>query len=343
MAEDLVRIGFIGCGTHATGNLYPMLKYAHCQLVATCDLKEELARRNAEVFGAKAFYTDYRKMLATEKLDGVIVVGPVDVHFQASSEALKLGLPVLVEKPPAFTVADTSKLVELARKHNTFVMAAYMKRFGVTYRKILDLVAQGRFKLSAATIRYTSWVGSDLAGIMLYMAVHPIDLMIAFFGAPTEVTSSLFDDNGAICVHLMLRFADGRWATVIVGCHGPRIQERAEFYGVIDGKHGSFYVDNVFDMELHTAGMKGTETIGNDLTAFEVQYDLEDIKMWRPDCGIPSHHSNGSFAGGYAGEVREFVNAIREKRRPTPSNEDLLPTMKVVEAVLAKPNGTTRL
>ena len=79
------NIGFVGCGSHSTNNLYPMLKYSRCRLAAVCDLNEELARRNATIFGASKIYTDADKMLEGEKLDGVIVVGPPDMHHAVGS------------------------------------------------------------------------------------------------------------------------------------------------------------------------------------------------------------------------------------------------------------------
>ena len=50
------------------------------KLVAACDLRDEF-RAPIERMGAK-FYTDYRRMLDTEKLDGVVVACP-----QSSSRA----------------------------------------------------------------------------------------------------------------------------------------------------------------------------------------------------------------------------------------------------------------
>jgi predicted dehydrogenase len=58
-------IGFIGCGGQAMANLYPhAASIPEMELVACCDLKPELAQRNAERFGAKAWYTDYEEMLS---------------------------------------------------------------------------------------------------------------------------------------------------------------------------------------------------------------------------------------------------------------------------------------
>lgn len=344
MANDrVVRVGFIGCGTHATNNLMPMLKYAACEFAAVCDLNEPLARRNAAIFGAKSAYSDYHAMLDQEKLDAVMVCGPFELHHQAGSEVLSRGLPLFVEKPPAGDLASTIQMVELARRNQTFFMTAFMKRFALTYRKVWEFAQAGRAKLSSGLFRYTHWAGMDLRGTMLGMAVHPIDLAISYFGRPTEVTSCVYQAGTTPCVHLTLRFADGRWAAVIVGCHGPRIQEHVELFGQMDGKDGCFVIDNVLHMELHTAGQGGVDVTAPSLAQIQPTFDLEDIKVWRPDLGIPNMAQCSTFAGGYAGEIREFVNAVRQGRHSVPANEDVIPTMQVVDAVLKTPNGVTRL
>ena len=70
-----LRVGFIGCGNHATGSLYPnLVTIPEADLVACCDLVEEKARRNAERFDVPHWYTDYDSMLKEHELDAVFVV-----------------------------------------------------------------------------------------------------------------------------------------------------------------------------------------------------------------------------------------------------------------------------
>ncbi|NSW78645.1 MAG: Gfo/Idh/MocA family oxidoreductase [Chthonomonadetes bacterium] len=74
MAEvSKARIAFVGCGGHATHSLFPAVhQIPEMELVAVCDLREELAQRNARWFGALRWYTDVATMLNQEDLDGVV-------------------------------------------------------------------------------------------------------------------------------------------------------------------------------------------------------------------------------------------------------------------------------
>jgi len=344
------EVGFVGCGSHATNNLYPMLKYSRCRLAAVCDLNEALARRNAAVFGASSVYADAEKMLAEQKLDGVLVVGPPEMHYQVGMKVLHRGIPLFIEKPPAPDLKKAEELVQLAGANGTFVMTGFMKRHGLTYAKIRSFVTGGQFAPAAGLFRYTHWAATNLNGMLMGMSIHPIDLAISFFGDVAEVTSCWRQEGGMGSLGLILRFTSGRFAQLVLGS-AVRIQERVEITGVMQGKPAVFIVDNVQHMELHTAGLGGVDLVAfkdgkwttPELYEIQPKFDLDDIKVWRPDYAIPNMAQNSPFLVGYAGEIREFADAILEKREPCPGTEDTLKAMRVIDAILANPNATSRL
>lgn len=347
---DLANIGFVGCGSHATNNLYPMIKYSRCRLQAVCDLREDLARRNAEIFGGKSVYTDVDKMLAEQTLDGVIVVGPPQMHYDVGKKVLQRGIPLLLEKPPAPDLAMTKELVALAKANKTILMTAFMKRFGLCYAKIREFIREGKFVPASGVFRYTHWAGGEPPSMLLGMSIHPIDLAISFFGDVAEVSSFWNDEKPMTSLGLVLRFKSGKFAHLVLGS-AVRIQEHVEITGMMEGKSAVFYVDNVQHMEMHTAGRNGIDLVcdkkGNwgerQLYEIEPDFDLQDIQVWRPDYALPNMGQNSPFLVGYAGEIHEFAEAILEKREPYPSTDDTVKAMEVIDAVSSNPNGTTKL
>jgi predicted dehydrogenase len=135
MAEvKKARIAFVGCGGHATHSLFPAVhRIPEMELVAVCDLREELAQRNARWFGAQHWYTDVATMLAKEELDGVVIVGPPQMHYEVGKQCLDAGLPIFVEKPSALSYALARDLAEHADRKGLWGAVAYMKRFAVGY------------------------------------------------------------------------------------------------------------------------------------------------------------------------------------------------------------------
>ncbi|MEI8315473.1 MAG: Gfo/Idh/MocA family oxidoreductase [Verrucomicrobiota bacterium] len=338
------RVAFIGCGSHATNNLFPMLKYARCRLDSVCDLNETLARRNAQIFGAEAVYTDARRLLDDRKLDGVFVVGPPAMHYEVGRQVLERGLPLFVEKPPAPTLAQTQELADLAHRHGTFFMAGFMKRFGMTYRKAQELMTSGQFVPAAARFQYGHWAMSDLRSMLLGMCSHPLDLALTFFGPATSVSSALYrDERQAISLAVTLRFASGRWAQLMLDAAQPRIQERVEISGTMDGNNALLVMDNVDRLELHQQKHNGIDLLAPSLDTINPQFDLADIQVWRPDNGLPNMAQTRHFNQGFAGEVREFIDAIIEKRPAVPGAAESLAVMRLIETIAANPDGASNL
>jgi myo-inositol 2-dehydrogenase/D-chiro-inositol 1-dehydrogenase len=329
-----VRVAFIGCGSHATNNIYPMLKYARCRLDSVCDLNETLARRNAQIFGAEAVYIDARRLLDERKVDGVFVVGPPAMHHEIGRQVLERGLPLFVEKPPAPTLAQAEELVALARQHHTILMVGFMKRHGMTYQKARAMMATGEFVPAAGFFRYGHWPMDNLNSMLLGMGSHPIDLAISFFGDVKSVSSTLARDaRKVISLAVTLEFTSGKWAQLMLDASQPRIQERVEISGTCAGGNALMIIDNVERMELHRQGQRGIDVLA-ELYEIQPQFDLADIQMWRPDNGIPNMGQTRHFFQGFAGEVREFVDAILEQREPYPNGDESLKTMRVIATIL---------
>ncbi len=343
MTPNTARIGFVGCGTHSTNNLYPMLKYTRARLDAVCDLDRGLAERNARVFGAASVYTDAGKMLEERRPEGVFVVGPPELHYRVARQALAMGIPVFVEKPPAPTLAQARELAGLARANGTFLMCGFMKRHGLTYRKVRELITSGQLTPAALRINYSHGTGSnDISGILPIMSIHAIDLAISLFGEVRTVQSTLYTTERSYSLAVTLTFASGRWAQLTLDASQPRIQERLELSGTMNGGNALVVVDNVDRMELHLPTHGGTD-LNNDLNAIEPAVHLDGIQVWRPDNGIPNMQQTRHFIQGFAGEVREFVDAIIGKREPYPGTEDSLKAMEVIDAIVRNPNRTVDL
>ena len=312
-----------------------MLKYSRCRLTAVCDADEGLARRNAALFGAgDAFYTDANTMLDNQDLDGVFVVGPPAMHYEVGCKVLARGIPLFVEKPPAPTLAEAEALVEMAQKQKTIFMVGFMKRHGLPVKKAREMIAGGGFVPAAGFFKYGHWPMTNLNDMLLGMCSHPIDLSINFFGDVAEVSSTLYRDaRDAISLAVTLRFQSGKWAQLMLDASQPRIQERFEISGTCDGGNALLVVDNADHMEFHRQGRNGIDVLA-PLPDIDPQFDLADIQMWRPDNGIPNMGQTRHFFQGFAGEVREFANAIMEKREPYPNGAESLKTMRVISEIL---------
>lgn len=97
--REALRVGLVGCGEIADVHIPAILKLEHVELVAVCDLDEDLARKVARRYSVGSYYTDLSELLLKGQLDLVDITTPPRTHLALSIKAMEAGCHVLVEKP----------------------------------------------------------------------------------------------------------------------------------------------------------------------------------------------------------------------------------------------------
>jgi len=120
--DKRIRIGVIGCGRIAGVHINGYARNNNVELVAFCDIKEDNAQQRAHRFNARS-YTDYKKMIKEENLDGVSICTPPFTHKEIAIEALNKGINVLCEKPLAVSVNEAKEMVEAARNNGVLLLS----------------------------------------------------------------------------------------------------------------------------------------------------------------------------------------------------------------------------
>ena len=139
------RIGIIGAGWWAALNHLPLLKAnPDCEVVAVNRLGRDDLLAVQRAFDVPHAFEDWREMLDTVELDGVVVASPHVLHHEHASAALAKGCHVLVEKPMTTTAADARDLVRRAEVAGRQIVVAYGWNFKDWADAARDLVGAGR-------------------------------------------------------------------------------------------------------------------------------------------------------------------------------------------------------
>jgi predicted dehydrogenase len=109
-AGSAVRLGLVGCGAVAQRGYLPA--FSRIPQIELAAVAEPDPARRASAAGASR-YADLDSMLAAERLDGVIVCSPPELHLAHAGACAAAGLPTLVEKPPGLDRADAEALAAL--------------------------------------------------------------------------------------------------------------------------------------------------------------------------------------------------------------------------------------
>lgn len=309
-----LRVGFIGCGRHATKMLYPSLHLARHELVAVCDIDEDKARRNARWFGAERIYTDHRRMLETESLEAVLICTNPATHTPLALDCIERGLPVFVEKPPARNLAEVEHLRERSEVLGVPVMVGTMKRHALIYRRMKEIISAPDFGPIAAVESKMGlgWKNGNGYALLLDAGIHTLDLLRFLMGDVTDVSHHKYTlDETHTSYAITLKFESGAVGTLSVSDQQlwMRNNERVEITG-----NGQFVLaENM----LHLSHYRADGEISN----------------WEPGFSIPNDENSSFFLGGYAGELRAFAEAVRDGTPMRASIADACAVLQIIKQI----------
>jgi predicted dehydrogenase len=196
-----IRIGVIGLGNMGRGHARSILdnKVPGLQLTAVADAVPKAAEAVPEV----PFFPTPEALIASGKVDAVLIATPHFSHTTIGIAALQAGLHVLVEKPISVHKADAEKLVAAHTNPRQIFAAMFNQRTDPYYIKIREMVRDGtlgpvrrvswtitNWFRSAAYYASGSWRATwagEGGGILLNQCPHNLDLYSWMFGQPQRV------------------------------------------------------------------------------------------------------------------------------------------------------------
>ncbi|MSU61346.1 MAG: Gfo/Idh/MocA family oxidoreductase [Pedosphaera sp.] len=192
-AKSRIRVGFLGASySHAVDKLKFILASPDWELVGVWD-ESDAGRETCRKLGA-------RMVPQTEVLDhGEVVFVESDIrdHAKHALLALRAGLHVHVEKPPATTLAEMREIVSLARDKKLLLQTGYMWRHHPGFNAIIEAARQGWFgnvfmvrghiANNLAAARRPEWAEFKGGG-MFEQGSHLLDVMVRLLGRPKNVT-----------------------------------------------------------------------------------------------------------------------------------------------------------
>jgi predicted dehydrogenase len=138
----MISVGLIGCGDVAEyGHAPTIQRHDRFRLAAVCDLNPQRAKLLAARAGGVPIYTDWRELVAREKLDAAVLALPPEVSPDVVAGCLERKLAVLDEKPLAANLSDGRRLADLVAESGCVYQAGFVLRYGDWVREIRRLSA----------------------------------------------------------------------------------------------------------------------------------------------------------------------------------------------------------
>src|SRR6478609_3628801 len=311
----------------------------------------------AAKYGWAESATDWREVIARDDIQIVDICAPGFMHAEIAIAALSAGKHVLVEKPLANTLAEAEAMAEAAR---TAREEGVQSMIGFNYRRVpalalaRELIAEGRLgavrHVRAAYLQdwlvdpdapMTWRLNKDTAGsgALGDIASHAIDQVLFLLGEQvTEVSGRLhtFTPRRPGAAGLEdVTVDDAAWATLTLASGAIASVEVSR---VATGQKNSLKLEIYGDQGTILFDLENLNELGFlDATAPVREQGFRRILVNEPEhpyleAWWPQGHIIG-WEHTFTHQVRDFLTAIRDGTRPSPSFEEGLNVQHILNAV----------
>jgi len=269
---------------------------------------QDATAKVAEKYGIKHHTGDLGEGI--KRADAVILTTPTKLHFRQGEQVMRAGKHVLVEIPITDSVEDAENLVQIAKETGVIAMGGHVRRFNPSHQYVHKKIKAGELKIQQMDVQTYFFRRKNInaAGqprswtdhLLWHHAAHTIDLFQYQTG---EVISDCYAVQGPPHPELKIAMDMGIVAKVP---SGAILTLSLSFNN--DGPLGSFFryiCDNGTFKAFYDDLSDGKD---NKIDVSKVDVSMDGIELID----------------------REFIAAIREKREPNASLNQLLPCMRVL-------------
>ena len=320
-----LRIALVGAGFMGQFHAQVVAESDVAELSAVVDLNASIGKPVAERFGAR-YVATIEDALSQGVADAYIVALPDTLHQDVTVALLEAGLPVLVEKPMAHTLAAAKAMARAEKKGGGRLLVGHILRYDPRYAEAAASVKAGRIgePIHATSGRFTVRdIGTRMNGsssVCFYLGVHDVDALQWISRADIRTVYSRAVSK--LMPSLGVKSEDAIFTT----CE------------LTNGMTGQLYFGWSLPSDIPTGIWARTEVIG---TEGVIDLDVRDhgLRMlsngaWSLPDGLHWPTVNTRITGDLFEEVRHFANAVRDDQPFLMPVEDALRAVAVNDAIL---------
>jgi predicted dehydrogenase len=322
-----ITIGVIGCGYWGPNLLRNFAENEQAQLRWVCDTDETRLTAMARRYPVARTTTNCRELIDDPELDAIAVVTPVGTHFQIARDALLAGKHVLVEKPLTSTVRAAEELIDLAEKNERTLMVDHTFVYTGAVQKMKEIVKSGELGdlLYFDSVRINLGLFQRDINVIWDLAPHDLSIMDYLIERQPLGLSALgschIEPEIENIAYMVMKFPDDFIAHFHFNWLAPVKIRRT----LIAGARKMVLYDDIEPTEKVRVYDKGVTTNRNaDREAdYQTLISYRTGDVWAPKL-------DATEALRYV--VAEFIDAIRNGRKPLTDGEAGLRVVRLLEA-----------
>ncbi len=212
--QSNIRVALLGCGQIADAHLQEIRKIDCAELVAVCDVHQDLADQAAARFGVPHAFTDMQQMLSESSPDVVHVTTPAHTHCALATQLLEAGVHVYVEKPFTVDVPEAEQVLDVVQRTGKSLCLGHDQLYDPIWlrcRKLVDEGAIGEVTHVESVLGYplsgqfgrqvtsdpNHWVRQLPGGLFQNTISHPLYRMTEFLSDPQPRVDAHWYASGA--------------------------------------------------------------------------------------------------------------------------------------------------
>ena len=176
-----LRVAVVGVGYLGKHHARILAAMPDVQLVAVVDTNRPRAEEVAAATAGEPLF-DARDLIG--RIDAVSIAVPTDRHKDIALPLLEAGVPVLVEKPMAATLAEADQLIEAAARKGVALAVGHTERFNPAVQAAQPLLTDPRF---IEVHRLGTFPERSLdIDVVFDLMIHDLDVLLSIVKSDVE-------------------------------------------------------------------------------------------------------------------------------------------------------------
>jgi len=306
----VIKIVVAGQGAFGIKHLEALQKIPDVQVVSLTGGNQQQTEEVARKFGIPHWTGDLAESLRQPGVEAAILATPTQMHADQAVQCLKAGKHVQVEIPMADSVADSERVARAQKETGLIAMAGHTRRFNPSHQWIHKRIQAGELKVLQMDVQTYFFRRTNMNALgkprswtdhlLWHHACHTVDLFAYQTGeaaaqayavqGPTHPQLKIAMDMG-----ILLKVPSGAICTLSLSFNN-------------DGPLGTFFryiCDNGTYIARYDELVDGNN---KPIDVSKVDVSMNGIEL----------------------QDREFIAAIRDKREPNASVQQVLPAMRTL-------------
>ena len=308
-----MKVCMAGQGAFGIKHLEAIQKISGIEVVTLAGGSPDSTKEVAEKFRIPHWSTDLGECLARPGVEAAILATPTQMHAKQAIQCLRAGKHVQVEIPMADNLKDAEEVVKVQKETGLIAMAGHTRRFNPSHQWVHKRIVAGELKVLQMDVQTYFFRRTNMNAL----------------GKPRSWTDHLLWHHACHTVDLF-QYQTGENIAVARGLQGPPHPElKIAMDMSIQMKTPAGAVCTL-SLSFNNDGPLGTffRYICDNGTYIARYDDLFDGKNNQIDVSKVDVSMNGIEL-----QDREFVAAIREKREPNGSVQQVLPAMRTLDRI----------